>query len=106
MFNWGLAILLFLVLIWLSGQQTVDYLKGNVEKFVAEIKIEEVGDASANFTGNPVGAPTGTSNRPEDQVQNNLLRGEPLSEISRAAVDDLPEDYWNPFQAYVGVPSS
>jgi hypothetical protein len=35
-------------------------------------------------------------------VQNNLLRGEPLSEISRADVDNEPEDYWNPFQAYVG----
>lgn len=92
MFNWGLAILLFLVLIWLSGQQTIDYLKGNVENFVAEIKIDEVGDVSSN-----------TPTSPEQQTQNNLLRGEPLSEIARAAVDDLPEDYWNPFQAYVGV---
>jgi len=96
MFNWGLAILLFLVLVWLSGQQTIDYLKGNVEKFVAEIKIDEV-DASSNSSNAP--------SRPEDETQNNLLRGEPLSEIARAASDDTPDDYWIPFKEYVGVSS-
>lgn len=99
MFNWGLAILLFLVLIWLSGQQTIDYLKGNVENFVAEIKIDEVGDVSGGSSNTSSNASTS----PEQQTQNNLLRGEPLSEIARSAVDDLPEDYWNPFQAYVGI---
>lgn len=93
MFNWGLAILLFLVLLWLSGQQTIDYLKANVESFVAEIKIDDGSDASGN---NPEDAM-------KQQTDNNLLRGEPLSEIARIASDDTPDDYWIPFKEYVGV---
>ena len=94
MFNWGLTILLFLVLIWLSGDQTINYLKANVETFAVELNIDDGSDASGNSATNP--------EDPMKGVQNNLLRGEPLSEISRADVDNEPEDYWNPFQAYVG----
>lgn len=95
MFNWGLAILLFLVLIWLSGQHTIDYLRGNVENFIAEVKIID----SNNNTTETSKESDPTS---KDNIDSTLLRGLPLSEVSRSVYNEEPDDYWNPFQAYIG----